>query len=150
MSCPECYSEQARITPLLKPKECLEKHQQYIWGTCGRCICIQADEKRGVRRWQFPFKTTEIAKLYLRTADITTKTTCGIYEVISDKGRRSYKIFASQQEFETYLKTRNKSTTRRTPIYQQPRFETFPQTEIRYLTPEETAKYLKEQQLFLD
>lgn len=150
MSCPECYSEQPRITPLLKPKECLEKHQQYICGTCGRCICIQADEKRGVRRWQFPFKTAEIAKLYLRTADITTKTACGIYEVISDKGRRSYKIFANQQEFESYLKTRNKSTTRRTPIYQQPRFETFPQTEIRYLTAEETANYLKEQQLFLD
>ncbi len=38
--CKECYSEENRITPLLNPQDCLENHEQYICGTCGRCICI--------------------------------------------------------------------------------------------------------------
>ncbi len=42
--CEECYSYQNRITPLINPKECLQKHTQYICGTCGRCICIEKDE----------------------------------------------------------------------------------------------------------
>ena len=67
--CIECYSVDNRITPLLKPLECLENHTQYICGTCGRCICIEHDPVRGLQRWKFPFKLAEIAKLYLRTAD---------------------------------------------------------------------------------
>ena len=49
--CKECYSAHNRITPLLEPRNCLENHTQYICGTCGRCICIDRDEKRGVQRW---------------------------------------------------------------------------------------------------
>ncbi len=71
MECKECYSEHSRITPLLKPRDCLENHTQYICGICGRCICIDADHKRKLYRWNFPFKSLEIAKLYLRTADVT-------------------------------------------------------------------------------
>lgn len=77
--CDECYSSNRRATPLLKPNECLEKHLQYIYGICGRCICINKTEHSGLQRWNFPFKSLEIAKLYLRTADITKKTNCGIY-----------------------------------------------------------------------
>lgn len=51
--CEECYCENARKTPLLHPRECLEKHLQYICGSCGRCICIQADEKRGLQHAVF-------------------------------------------------------------------------------------------------
>lgn len=47
--CQECYSRENRITPLLNPLECLENHRQYICGTCGRCICIEADPKRGYK-----------------------------------------------------------------------------------------------------
>lgn len=72
--CEECYSDKNRITPLLNPLDCLKKHTQYICGTCGRCICIEHDENRGLQRWNFPFKSLEIAKLYLRTADYTMKT----------------------------------------------------------------------------
>ena len=48
--CRECYVNESRITPLLGARECLENHTQYICGTCGRCICIQRDEKRGLQR----------------------------------------------------------------------------------------------------
>ena len=89
--CQECYSRENRITPLLDPLECLENHRQYICGICGRCICIEADPKRGLQRWNFPFKSLEIAKLYLRTADYTTKKPCGIYEIKNEKGRTNFR-----------------------------------------------------------
>lgn len=71
--CEECYVSENRITPLLKPRECLVNHIQYICGTCGRCICIEKDARRGLQRWNFPFKTLEAAKCYLRVADYTMK-----------------------------------------------------------------------------
>ena len=73
--CEECYSDKNRVTPLLKPVECLKNHTQYICGSCGRCICIEKDSIRGLQRWNFPFKSLDIAKLYLRTADFTYKKT---------------------------------------------------------------------------
>lgn len=102
--CEECYSDKNRITPLLNPLDCLKNHTQYVCGTCGRCICIEHDSKRGVQRWNFPFKSLEIAKLYLRTADYTMKKACGIYEIQSESGRISYKIFADSEELQLYLK----------------------------------------------
>ncbi len=103
MECVECYSENNRITPLLEPQNCLKNHEQYICGTCGRCICIDKDEKRNVRRWNFPFKSLEITKLYLRTADFSNKKPCGIYEIENEKGRKSYKIFSDINTLNEYL-----------------------------------------------
>ena len=108
--CKECYVDQNRITPLLNPIECLKNHVQYICGTCGRCICIDHDPVRDLQRWNFPFKSLEIAKLYLRTADYTVKKSCGIYEIKSENGRLSYKIFEDGESLKTYLK-RNKEKT---------------------------------------
>ena len=71
--CMECYVDENRITPLLNPLDCLENHTQYICGTCGRYICIVHDPHRGLQRWNFLFKSLEIAKLYLRTADYSMK-----------------------------------------------------------------------------
>lgn len=102
--CVECYIDKSRITPLLNPLECLENHTQYICGTCGRCICIEHDPKRGLQRWNFPFKSLEIAKLYLRSADFTMKQPCGIYEIVSKNDRLFYKIFANDADLRTYLK----------------------------------------------
>ena len=96
--CKECYVDQNRVTPLLNPVECLENHTQYICGTCGRCICIEYDPNRGLQRWNFPFKSLEIAKLYLRTADYSEKKPCGIYELKSENGRISYKIFGNYKK----------------------------------------------------
>ena len=108
--CKECYVNQSRMTPLLNPIDCLENHTQYICGTCGRCICIDHDSVRDLQRWNFPFKSLEIAKLYLRTADYTMKKSCGIYEIKSENGRLSYKIFEDEESLKIYLK-RNKGKT---------------------------------------
>lgn len=89
--CMECYIDENRITPLLNPLDCLTNHTQYICGTCGRCICIEHDPRRGLQRWNFPFKSLETAKLYLRTADYSMKKSCGIYEIKSENVRFSYK-----------------------------------------------------------
>lgn len=115
--CEECYSENNRTTPLLKPMDCLENHTQYICGTCGRCICIEHDPNRGLQRWNFPFKTVETARLYLRTADYTAKKSCGIYEIQSNKGRVSYKIFSDIADLEIYLqKNKDKSCVNMQPF----------------------------------
>ena len=96
--CEECYSGNNRVIPLLNPSECLKNHTQYICGTCGRCICIEVDPVRKLQRWNFPFKSLEIAKLYLRTADYSMKKSFGIYEIESEKGRLAYKIFTDNED----------------------------------------------------
>ena len=108
--CNECYSSDSRITPLAKPKDCLQNHRQYVCSTCGRCICCSVDEK-GRYRAMFPFKSLEIAILYLRIAEVVTKKACGIYEIESLNGRKSYKIYSSTSELEKYLNKNNKSRT---------------------------------------
>ena len=143
--CKECYVDQNRITPLLNPIDCLENHTQYICGTCGRCICIEHDKKRGLQRWNFPFKSLEIAKLYLRTADYTMKKSCGIYEIKSENGRFSYKIFEDEESLKIYLK-RNKGKTCETmkPVFIVDEYREYENTEVRKLTPEEVEKYMSE------
>lgn len=148
MSCPECYSAQSRMTPLLHSEDCLKNHTQYICSTCGRCICIEHDEKRGLQRWNFPFKSLEIAKLYLRTADVTMKQACGIYEIISKNGRKSYKIFVNDKDLEIYLsKNKDKSCTSKTPLYQRDGFQEYPDSQIRKLTAKEVKQYMDEKSI---
>lgn len=53
--CAECYAVNCRATPVLGKRDCLENHEQYLCGTCGRCICSQKDEKRQLQRIDFPF-----------------------------------------------------------------------------------------------
>jgi hypothetical protein len=145
--CPECYSSNNRATPLLKPKECLENHAQYICGTCGRCICIETDKKRLLQRWNFPFKSVEIAKLYLRTADFTKNQSCGIYEIISNSGRKSYKIFPNKEDYINYLKKNNKTSTTLNTLFQKDKFQLFPNTQIRKLNTKEIHNYLNKQSI---
>ena len=143
--CPECYADNNRITPLLKPLECLENHTQYICGTCGRFICIEHDPQRGLQRWNFPFKSLDIAKLYLRTADYTTKKPCGIYEIKNSKGRVSYKIFPTPQELEAYLKNnKDKLCESMAPVFSIGEYREYPNTEVRKVTREEIERYMSE------
>lgn len=143
--CKECYVNQSRMTPLLNPIDCLENHTQYICGTCGRCICIDHDPVRDLQRWNFPFKSLEIAKLYLRTADYTTKKPCGIYEILSENGRLSYKIFEDEESLKIYLK-RNKGKTCETmkPVFIVEEYQEYENTQVRKLTPDEVEKYMSE------
>jgi len=144
--CQECYSDKSRITPLLKPIDCLKNHTQYICGTCGRCICIEHDSERGLQRWNFPFKSLEIAKLYLRTADYTMKKSCGIYEISNGKGRISYKIFAETEDLQLFLKkNKDKVCKNIAPIFFVEQYKEYSNTEVRKLTAEEIEKYMSEQ-----
>ena len=143
--CKECYVDQSRVTPLLNPLECLENHTQYICGTCGRCICIEYDPNRGLQRWNFPFKSLEIAKLYLRTADYTEKKPCGIYELKSENGRIPYKIFASNEDLKSYLKkNKGKTCEKMASVFSVEEYQEFPNTQVRKLTAEEVETYMKE------
>lgn len=143
--CKECYVDQSRVTPLLNPLECLKNHTQYICGTCGRCICIEYDPNRGLQRWNFPFKSLEIAKLYLRTADYTEKKPCGIYELKSENGRISYKIFASNEDLKLYLKkNKGKTCEKMASVFSVEEYQEFPNTQVRRLTAEEVETYMKE------
>lgn len=141
----ECYVDKNRITPLLNPLDCLANHTQYICGTCGRCICIEDDFKRGLQRWNFPFKSLEIAKLYLRTADYSMKKPCGIYEIRSDNGRFSYKIFAGSEDLQNYLKkNKGKTCESMAPVFSVEEYREYENTQIRKLTPDEIQKYMSE------
>lgn len=144
-ACEECYSDKSRITPLLNPLECLEKHTQYICGTCGRCVCIECASNRGLRRYNFPFKTIDTAKLYLRTADHVMKRPCGIYEVKSKSGRISYKIFADDEERRLFLAKNRDKTCGAMPVFTAGEYRENPKTQVRRLTPEEIKKYMSEQ-----
>ena len=143
--CIECYSDNNRITPLLNPLDCLKNHTQYICGTCGRCICIENDPKRGLQRWNFPFKSLDIAKLYLRTADYTMKKSCGIYEIKSEKGRASYKIFPDVKDLELYQKN-NKGKVCETmkAAFMVEEYKEYETTEVRKLNSDEIEKYMSE------
>ena len=143
--CEECYSDRNRVTPLLNPLQCLQNHTQYICGTCGRCICIEHDVKRALQRWNFPFKTLEIAKLYLRAADYTMKKSCGIYEIENNKGRVSYKIFVGIEDLQLFLKKNSDKTCKKmAPVFEMIEYREFPNTKVRRLSSEESKKYLSE------
>lgn len=143
--CKECYADKNRITPMLNPLECLENHTQYICGSCGRCICIEHDPSRGLQRWNFPFKSLEIAKLYLRTADYSMKKPCGIYELKNKNGRISYKIFASNEDLHEYLKRNKGKTCEKTePIFIVEEYREYPDTQVRKLSFKEIQKYMSE------
>lgn len=143
--CEECYVSENRITPLFKPLDCLKNHTQYICGTCGHCICIEYAPQRGLQRWNFPFKSLELAKLYLRTADYTTKKSCGIYEIENSKGRISYKIFVGNEDLRLFLKkNRDKICKEMAPTFTIEEYKEYPHTEVRKLTLAETERYINE------
>ena len=142
--CEECYSDDCRITPIRNPLDCLQHHTQYICGTCGRCICIEHDPKRGLQRWNFPFTSLEIAKRYLRVADYMKKKPCGIYEIKSEHGRISFKIFCDDSEVDLFLKkNKGKTCENRTPVFIVPEYKEYANTQVRRLTSDEIKTYME-------
>ena len=114
MICSECYSDKPRITPLINPLECLTNHTQYICGTCKRAICID-ENKNGLRRYNFPFKTWEIAK---------------------------YKIFKDEKEMQEYVKKHSIINT--SLEFQMPFYKEYENTVIKRLKMSEISKYMNE------
>jgi len=87
----------------------------------------------------------EIAKLYLRSADYTMKKSCGIYEIVHQNGRCSYKIFADDADLKNYLKkNKDKACQTMQPIFSITPYQEYPYTQMRKLTPEEINRYLAE------
>lgn len=146
MICPECYSDNPRITPLLNPEYCLKNHLQYICSTCGRCICIEKDKNEKMR-WKFPFKTLEIAKLYLKVAEITCKSLCGIYELKSNNSKVFYKIFNTKDDLIDYLnKNLNKSSNKIKPLYISKKYMPIKLKQIKRMNKNEVERYMKEKE----
>lgn len=84
-------------------------------------------------------------KLYLRTADYTEKKPCGIYELKSENGRISYKIFASNEDLKLYLKkNKGKTCEKMASVFSVEKYQEFPNTQVRKLTAEEVETYMKE------
>lgn len=87
----------------------------------------------------------ESAKLYLRTADYTTKSACGIYEIENNKGRLSYKIFPGNDELNLFLKkNKDKKCRQMMPVFSAGKYKEYPHTEVRKLTPDEIKQYMSE------
>ena len=144
--CPECYAADKRITPLLRPEECLLHHRQYTCCTCGRCICADVDDK-GKFRALFPFKTLAIAILYLRAAEVIWEQACGIYEIEDTKGRKQYKIFPSVEALNDYLQQNKQKHCSLQPLFTTPHYKDCSPEQLRRLSTEEVAIYMKEKQL---
>ena len=145
MKCPECYSENPRITPLREPEQCLKEHTQYVCSLCGRCICINnlGDWRY---RWKFPYSSLEEAKLYLKVAEIVSEDVCGIYSIQSSRGRVSYKIFHLREDLFDYLShNKDKTCLDREPLYVSEAYMPILPKQIRRLSKEEAERYLEEQ-----
>ena len=71
------------------------------------------------------------------------KKSCGIYKIINKKGRKSYKIFASQNDLKLYLeKYKDKTCLKMEPIFSINQYQEYPHTEARKLTPDYLKKRL--------
>lgn len=73
------------------------------------------------------------------------KKACGIYEIQSDKGRVSYKIFANNADLQIYLKKNQGKTCKdMKPVYIVKEYKEYPNTQVRKLTSNEIQKYMSE------
>ena len=78
----------------------------------------------------------------MRTADYISKQCCGVYEIISKAGRKSYKIFVDDEEMLDYLKkNKDKKCTNNKALFRTSEYKEFPNTEIRKLTKKEADDY---------
>lgn len=144
MACSECYSDDPRVTPILKAEKCLMTHRQYVCSTCGRCICAEVNRSDRFRA-RFPFRTLEIAKLYLRSAEAIYQGPCEIYEVEYKNGRVFYKIFQDIDSLMDYLKNNPEEVCKKLqPLFRTPNYLPPKSDQLRRLSKEEVATYLEE------
>ena len=73
------------------------------------------------------------------------KKSFGIYEIKSENGRLSYKIFEDEESLKIYLK-RNKGKTCETmkPVFIVEEYQEYENTQVRKLTPDEVDRYISE------
>lgn len=144
MACPECYSDDSRVTPILDAEKCLKTHRQYICSSCGRCICSEVDKNNKFRA-RFPFKTLEISKLYVRAAEAIYGGSCEIYEIKYKNGRIFYRIFKDKQDLREHLdRNPDQMCENKTPLFKSSGFSPAMGNQMRNLTPKEVNTYLEE------
>ena len=144
MACPECYSSDPRVTPILDPESCLMTHEQYVCSTCGRYICAEADSQNKYRI-KYPYKSLEIAKLYLRAAEAVYKGPCEIFEIEYSNGRTLYKIFHNKNDMQAYLKENSmQSCPSGESLFKTPSYSPYEKSQVKKLNTGEIAKYLEE------
>lgn len=144
MACPECYSDEPRVTPILDPEGCLTNHLQYVCSTCGRCVCVDIDT-RNTYRVNMPFKSLDIARLYLRSAEVIHGGPCEIYEIEMANGTKLVRIYRDREEMEADTE-RNpmQSCPNPVPLLETSTFKPHTAAQVRNLTAEEVKRYLKE------
>lgn len=143
---PGMLQQQKKSNPAAKPTGLPGKSSAIHLRYLRQMHLHQQNGKKRLAKMEFPFQSAETAKLYLRTADATEKTNCGIYEITASNGRKSFKIFRDEFTLKEYLeKNRGKSCTAMRPVYKRPEYREFPHTEIRRLTAAEAEAYIKEQ-----
>ena len=73
------------------------------------------------------------------------KKPCGIYELQSENGRLAYKIFADNEDLQSYLKkNKGKICTDMNPIFIVEEYREYANTQIRKLASDEIQKYMSE------
>ena len=73
------------------------------------------------------------------------KKPCGIYELKSENGRLSYKIFVNIEDLQLYLKKKKgKICKDMKPVFIIEEYREYANTQIRKLTSDEIQKYMSE------
>ena len=81
----------------------------------------------------------------MRSADYCKKKSCGIYELKSENGRISYKIFTDSKDLLLYLKKgKGKTCKDLKPVFTIGEYREYANTQIRKLTSGEIQKYMSE------
>jgi hypothetical protein len=87
--CPDCYGWGEWFSTC--------NHKSYICTTCGRKQCLL--------HWPYPMKTKSEAIHFLKGAEVSTGKKCFVRHVKLGKFEK-WKIFASEEDYQSYLKTR--------------------------------------------
>ena len=142
--CPECYSTNPRITPMLNPEECLRNHIQYRCSICGRLICIGVKGAKKAR-CLMPFDSIDKAVLYLKAAEIMMGKECAIYEYTDKFDKKRYRTFAYEKDWDKFVKSKkNIKPTENNPVYKSKEYNPISESQIIFLKESEVEKYLKE------
>ena len=88
--CPTCYGWDRTM-------ESTCTHAKYVCPTCNRQQCLW--------HWPYPMATKEEALPFLKSAEVRTGKPCFVRLVIIGQFRK-WKIFTSEEDFDSYLKTR--------------------------------------------
>jgi hypothetical protein len=87
--CPTCYS--------WIPKDSPCNHEKYQCPECGRKQCLL--------HWRYPMKSKKEAIHFLKSAQVQTNKECLIRSVYNKAGKVKWKIFTSEEDYESYIRT---------------------------------------------